>query len=1206
MGDTIEQRDPDGGFFRDRQAWLALEEHVVPSLLSQLIKDQHPVRVWVPGCGSGEEAYSLAILLTDAAKAAGCPCKLRIFATDVVEESLARARAGVYPRHRLNHLSPERVGRHFQRSGEHFRVKQRLREKVIVAPHDLLFDPPFYHLALISCRGVLSILNKDNHQRIFAGFHFALRPRGYLFLGRTECLGESQILFAPIVNSLGLYQRQEHAENTARSWRRALADAARPPRRKGPESSSVRPDDNNGYGGVAERALLGHATPPSVLIDRSFKVLHRHGELDGFLSQPAVSDATEDLLTLAVPALRAPLRVLLHRALARREPVYRAGIGIPVTSRDTYQLSLAVVPVENPRESDDLLLVSFHAITGHDWCHVTCAADAEALQQPWLAGNFPTATEEALESSREEMDSLTQELVSVNIQLENKVQQLEELNDDLGNLLVSTDIATLFLDRSLCIRRYTPAAAALISLVAEDQGRLLTAMHWPFRDDALPRDLKRALKGQALEVREIQSEAGRWFLRRVRPYRADDETVQGVVVTFMDITSRKRTEVALRDSEEHLRRITNALPVLISYVDRAGRYRFNNARYRDWFGVDPGAAQGNRVCDVIGENAFAEVQPLMQRALSGETAHFEGWLEYASGGQRCVSAEYIPDTDSQGFTRGFFALVTDITVRRKAEEGLERLRQDNQRHLDELQALLDAAPIGIFFARDPACQDMIMNQAGAALLRGPPDANPSKSGPGAEELAFRVFHSERELRPEELPMQQAAALGRVIGGMELHIRFPDGAEVNLLTHAAPLYDDNRQVRGSVGTFVDVSEQKRLEARLRRQTRDLETINHRKDAFLAMLGHELRNPLTPLRTAVYLLSTNPTPGVDLAWIGEMIDRQVAHLERMVDDLLDVARVRRGTLSLTCEEHPLQGVLQECVEAITLACSEKDLALTCVMPEEPLKVFGDRIRLVQVFSNLLNNAVRYTPDHGQINLTLGLTDDGQVCAEVSDSGKGISSDLLPHVFDIFDSAVSHPDRAHAGLGLGLTLVKQIVGLHDGQVEASSPGLDQGSRFRVTLPLASRTKARDDSAAVFHQGATSSGIACDKGELTLDVLVVDDNLDILSSVAGLLRQLGHRVRVMDGGSRVLDMVRDNPVDLVLLDIGLPDLDGYQVARLLAQEPKRAEFSVVAITGYVDADLAAAAGTSDFDAWLQKPFRLEQLKPHLRKCAPSAHETD
>nr|WP_242519047.1 ATP-binding protein [Thiorhodovibrio winogradskyi] len=259
------------------------------------------------------------------------------------------------------------------------------------------------------------------------------------------------------------------------------------------------------------------------------------------------------------------------------------------------------------------------------------------------------------------------------------------------------------------------------------------------------------------------------------------------------------------------------------------------------------------------------------------------------------------------------------------------------------------------------------------------------------------------------------------------------------------------------------------------------------------------------------------------------------------------------------------------------------------------------MVQVFTNLLNNATRYTPEHGQINLTLGLTDDDQACVEVADSGKGISSDLLPHVFDIFDGAVAHPDRAHAGLGLGLMLVKQIVGLHEGQVDARSAGLNQGSCFRVTLPLISRNNARGDGGdggEGFEVASVSVSVG-DRATQGLDVLIVDDNLDILSSVAGLLRQLGHRVRVLDAGSRVLAMVRDNPVDLVLLDIGLPDLDGYQVARLLAQEPNRADYAVVAITGYANAAPTATARGGDFDAWLQKPFRLEQLKPHLRTRA-------
>ncbi|MBK1649436.1 hybrid sensor histidine kinase/response regulator [Rhabdochromatium marinum] len=649
----------------------------------------------------------------------------------------------------------------------------------------------------------------------------------------------------------------------------------------------------------------------------------------------------------------------------------------------------------------------------------------------------------------------------------------------------------------------------------------------------------------------------------------------------------------LSQSEHLLRRITDALPVLISYVDRDCCYRFNNARYRDWFGLDPEAVQGKHIVDVVGETSFAAIKPLIEQALSGHQAHFEGWLPYTHGGLRCVSADYIPDTDQHGETHGCFALVTDITARRATDERLEMLRQDNQRRLDEIQALFDAAPIGIFFARDQACENMTMNQAGARLLRMPLERNPSKSGPEAQQLPFRVFQGPHELAPHELPMQQAAASGHTVNNTELTLAFADGSTTHLLTYAAPLFDEQGQARGSIGTFVDVSEHKRLEARLRQQTQDLETMNRRKDQFLAMLGHELRNPLTPIRSAVYLLRMPDHSAEQTAWAADMIERQVGHLQRMVDDLLDVARVRRGTLSLTCEQRPLQPLLLESIAALRPAMEEKSQELALNLPQTPVIVFGDGIRLTQVFSNLLHNACRYTPEDGRIMVSLQTTGN-QARIDVEDNGKGISPDLLPHVFDIFDSAISHRDRTHAGLGLGLTLVKQIVTLHGGQVTVKSDGSDHGCRFTVWLPLIERATTSHDRDAI-------KGIAGLHGQSErhdqLKILVVDDNLDILESIAGLLRGLGHQVRVLDAGARVIRTVREHPVDVILLDIGLPDVDGYQVARVLAKEPGRSQLSVIAITGYADSAPTDLDAATLFDARLLKPFTLAQLEPLLRQ---------
>jgi len=362
---------------------------------------------------------------------------------------------------------------------------------------------------------------------------------------------------------------------------------------------------------------------------------------------------------------------------------------------------------------------------------------------------------EKLETSKEELQSLNEELTTLNSQLEHKVRELEETNNDLSNFLISTEIATIFLDGCLRIRRYTPATARLMSVIPSDIGRAITDVTTRFDDPQLLDDVRKVLAGMEAEQQEIRTREQRWYLRRVLPYRTDEESVAGVVITFNDITQRKEAELALVQSDRVLRRITDSIPVLISYVDRDGFYRFNNAAYERWFQIDPSALHGKRVSDVLGEEAFELVQPYLQRALAGEAVEFESWLNYEQAGARYVHAEYIPDQSPDGRVLGVFVLVSDNTERRRNEEAIEQLHAENQARLAEMQALFEAAPIGIFVGRDPGCENMVMNRTGAEMLRIPAGVNPSMTGPDARNLPFRVFHEGRELSGEELPMQVA-------------------------------------------------------------------------------------------------------------------------------------------------------------------------------------------------------------------------------------------------------------------------------------------------------------------------------------------------------------------------------------------------------------------------------------------------------------------
>jgi PAS domain S-box-containing protein len=621
-----------------------------------------------------------------------------------------------------------------------------------------------------------------------------------------------------------------------------------------------------------------------------------------------------------------------------------------------------------------------------------------------------------------------------------------------------------------------------------------------------------------------------------------------------------------------LRRLIDAVPVLISYVDTEGRYRFNNAAYEDWFGIRQEEIRGLHLREVLGEATYRHIAPHIATALSGQRVSFEAGLPYGRGGRRYVSVEYVPDIGPDGAVRGLFALISDLTDRRRSEQEIRRLNAELGRRLDELQAIFDAAPIGIFVGRDAACRDMVANRAGARMLRVQEGANPSKSGPQAQALPFNVFSGDRELAPEELPMQRAAATGHVIKDQEIQVRFPNGSETILSTHSAPLYDEQGKVRGCVGTFVDVTERRRIELALAEMDR-------RKDMFLAVLAHELRNPLAALQHA---LDVAETSGVR-DHVMDILKRQTSHLTRLVDDLLDVARITKGRVNVQLEPVRFGTLLREAIAALGPGLADRRQQLVLDLDSADPWIAGDAVRLTQVITNLVTNASKYSPEGATVKVSLSVEPDAVVLV-VEDEGTGIAPSELPYVFDPFVQAGVPTGRSDAGLGLGLTLVKQLTVLHGGTVEAYSEGPGRGSRFVVRLPL-----ARLSAEETVPQSAKTGPADQLKGRR---VLVVEDNRDVADSLQQLLSACGAEVRCVYLGGEAARAVTAFAPEVVLLDIGMPDIDGREVARELTALDGRERILVIAISGHAKpSGHAEHPGRPLFDAVLPKPVSIDAL---------------
>jgi two-component system, chemotaxis family, CheB/CheR fusion protein len=1196
-------------FFRDPEAFAALASEVIQPLVRQRRPD--PIRLWVPGCATGQEAYSLAILVREALDGVADPPEVQIFATDIDERALSAARQGIYSAGIADHLSPERLERFFIKKGKRYQVSKSLRELCLFSPHNLLNDPPFSRLDLISCRNLLIYFGPHLQKKLIPLFHYALRPNGHLFLGPSESISAHKELFAPV----NAKQRISQRKATAISASALLGGGYR----SGIRSSEAGSDGAHDLHQFMQRILLDEFAPKAVIVSESGQILSASGDMERYLT---VTEGTfqNNIVRLARSGLRVGLRAALSDAIKTRRKVVHDKVSVQ-TDSGIQRVRITVQPMPQVGEEAELLLVVFQELgtllpreaSGNELFTSDADPVIEQLERELSSTRSDLektiqdleAANEELKSSNEELISMNEEYQSANEELETSKEEVQSTNvalarahATLSNLLTSTAIATIFLDEELKIQSFTPAVADLYNILPADVGRPLA--HVMPRCESMP-ELpvpEQLRRGQRPEEAELQLGDSRWYLRRVLPYQTHEGKAEGIVVTFIEITALKGAEAAAREHQRQLQLITDSLPVLISYVDAAQRYRFNNLAYERWFGVPRESLVGRQVRDLLGEATYEKALPHIERALAGERASYEAELSHHIAGTRVVRAEYVPDRDANGRVRGYFSVKHDISEERAIAESLAEAKrsaeQSNQAKSDFLanmsheirtpmSAIVGYSELLHAHTSDPdnmACVDAVRRNAQhlIEIINDILDLSKIEAG---------------MLRAELVRMSPAGVVRDVVDGLRLR-----AAEKSLyleLVHDGPLpatiESDPTRLRqillNLVGNAIKFTARGgvRVVARLLPEARLLHIevvdtgIGIAADQFERLFG------------AFVQADTSITRRYGGTGLGLAISKRLVEL--LGGTISVESEPGRGSkFSFSVATGSLDEVpLTEEVPTLT------PIPLAPRLTDQHVLVVDDRRDMRYLLQTYLEEAGARTASAGDGRAALAAVE-----ASLKE-GRPYDAILLDVQMPVMDGLQAAPALRAAGYR-GRIIALTANAMKGDRERCLEAGFDDYlakpiDRLRLLYALA-RTGADAPTQEVeerYARAATKASTSVARPYRTR-VLLVDDNSDTTAMLSMLLAELPIDVETAGSGAEAIERALGSLPHVVIMDLGLPDMDGYAVLEHLKGVEGLASTRFVALTGRSLPEDLQTMRSAGFHHQLVKPADISQLMEILKNC--------
>jgi two-component system CheB/CheR fusion protein len=1259
-------------FFREPEAWQVLEKEVI----APLVRDKAPseaIRVWVAGCASGEEAYSIAMVVHEQMESQHKNLSVQVFASDLDEGAIKTARAALYPESVAADVGPARLKRFFTAENGHYRVTKRVRESVICAPQNLLSDAPFSKLDLVTCRNVMMYFEADVQRRLIELFHFALRDNGYLFLGKSDSLSGTAKLFEPICKEWRIFRRLETAQPPRGLFPVMPAGASPPEEAATPTAAHVRQLSRVE---TAKRLLLERYAPASVIVNRHYEAQFFHGALKNYFEFPD-GEPTTNIIEMALESLRPKLRTALQKAMADSQPVSTIAHkvrrnGALVTVR------IAIEPIPAHRGQDGLLLVSFtdEAVEARpadpqpareaaparqrteqeealrqleDELQATRAdlqvtiEELETANEELKASNEEVmsmneelqSTNEELETSREELQSLNEELTTVNRQLEEKLGELESTNNDLVNLLSSTHIATLFLGLDLKIRRFTPSCTEFLSLIDTDIGRPIGDLSLRIADPQLRPDVDRVIDKLAPIEAEVQNERNLWFLRRVLPYRTAENRIEGVVVTYTDITGLKLAAQKL-ESRDRQQAVVVALgrtaldePDPQVLLDRAAKAVAEqlDCEFSEIVALLPGqgrlllrAGAGWRAGSIGQTSPATGIESLAGYALqTGGAVIVEDLAKEKRFGVSALTREYgavsgagvligpedgrwgalcvlsarmrMFTVDDVNFLQSVANVLSGAIARARAEEDVRLARA-------RLSAILDNADDAII-SIDQGQRITMFNRGAEKIFGYTAEEIVGKPAGMLMPERFKQAHENhvRGFGGAELAARRMGERSEIFGRRKDGTEFP--AEASISKIEAP--------EGKIFTAIlrDVTERKRaeaiLETRVQERTAELRSeIAQREATHEALvrsqklqglgelaggMAHDFNNLLTVITGNLEFLGAQlkDKTGRDLVQRADEAARMGA---RLIARLLTFGRqgklnpevVNLNEIALGMTEILRRTLGEQVMLSVSLAA---DLWTARVDPSET----------ENAILNLAINARDAMPKGGQLVIETGnaaLREPGAAAAMgiepgdyvklvVSDSGSGMPPDVMARAFEPFFTTKG-PGK---GTGLGLATIYGFAQQSGGHATIHS---EVGKGTTVTLYLPRYTGAETATKSVSTERRDVSKTA---GET---LLVVEDNPGVRDLTVRRLGVLGYRVLTAENGPAAVAIFESGgKIDLMFSDVVMAGgMSGIDLARWVREH--RPGIKILLTSGFADvAEDEAALGLEIM--LLRKPYKQADL---------------